>query len=55
MLNKTRWRNSSTVLASYCFLSIIRNKPEKFSNGCGANSVLTSKNENEGFALYLVL
>lgn len=44
MLNKTRWRNSSTVLASYCFLSI-RNKPEEFSNGCGANSFLTSKNK----------
>lgn len=44
MLNKTRWRNSSTVLASYCFLCI-RNKPKEFSNGCGANSFLTSKNK----------
>jgi len=45
MLNKTRWRNSSTVLASYCFLSI-RNKP-KSSHGCGANSILTSKNNKK--------
>lgn len=48
MLNKTRWKNSSTVLASYCFLSI-RNKPKEFSNGCGANSFLTSKNKKRFF------
>lgn len=48
MLNKTRWRNSSTVLASYCFLCI-RNKPKEFSNGCGANSFLTSKNKKWRF------
>lgn len=55
MLNKTRWRNGSTVLASYCLLSI-RNKPKEFSNGCGANSFLISKNKKmKFFALYLVL
>lgn len=47
MLNKTRWKNSSTVLASYCFLSL-RNKPKEISNGCGENSFLTLKNKKWG-------